>query len=191
MMETTLHIKNMVCNRCILVVEQLLERLDIPYENVVLGKVNISSGAFDDNKLRIISEELKKLGFELIDSHKGKLIEKIKKTVINKIHYGELDDNNLSWSGIISEELNYDYNYLSRLFSSTESITIEHYIINQKIEKAKELIVYDELSLSQIADKLGYSSVAHLSGQFKKVTGMTPSDFKKLGNSLRKPLDEV
>jgi AraC-like DNA-binding protein len=174
-----------------MVVENLLNKLEIPYEKVILGKVEMESDLIDDEKLKIIRVELERLGFELIDSHKGKLIEQIKTIVIERIHFGNLEENNFSWSDLISDELHYDYKYLSRLFSSTESVTIEHYIINQKIEKAKELIAYDELTLSQIAYKLGYSSVAHLSGQFKKVTGMTPSEFKKLGTSLRKPLDEV
>lgn len=187
----SLHIKNMVCKRCMMVVEQLFSSLGLPCKKVTLGKVDIDLDLIDEQKLKQLQQELHKLGFELIDSHKGKLIEQIKNIIIERIHYGDLEDNNFSWSDLISDELHYDYKYLSSLFSATESVTIEHYIINQKIEKTKELIVYDELTLSQIAYKLGYSSVAHLSGQFKKVTGMTPREFKKLGSYLRKPLDEV
>ncbi len=190
-MKTTLHIRNMVCNRCIMAVEELFKGLDIPCGKITLGKVDVDAESIDEEKLKLIRVELDKLGFELIDSHKGKLIEKIKNIVVERIHYGDMEDNDFSWSALIANELHYDYKYLSRLFSSMESVTIEHYIISQKIEKAKELIVYDELTLSQIAYKLGYSSVAHLSGQFKKETGMNPTEFKKMGASLRKPLDKV
>lgn len=187
----TLHIRNMVCNRCVIAVEQMLAKLKIKYERVVLGEVEMDSVFLNDDNLKKIKIELEKLGFELIDNHKGKLIEQIKNIIILKIHHSTIGDKDFSWSKLIADELHYDYKYLSRLFSSAESVTIEHYIINQKIEKAKELIVYDELTLSQIAYDLGYSSVAHLSGQFKKVTGMNPSEFKKIGSFYRKPLDEV
>lgn len=190
-MVVSLHIKNMVCNRCIMAVEKLFNKLDIPVERVFMGRVEIRPSAINDMKLQTLRKELEKLGFELIDSRRHKLIEQIKNLIIERIHHGSIEENNSSWSDLISNELHYDYKYLSRLFSSSEGVTIEHYIINQKIEKVKELIVYDELTLSQISYKLGYSSVAHLSGQFKKVTGMNPSDFKKMGISQRKPLDEV
>lgn len=137
-----------------------------------------------------LSDALKKAGFELIDDKRSKVIEKIKTFIIDIIHYqNELPEKN--FSELISKYLNHDYSYLSNLFSESESITIEQYIINQRIEKTKELLIYDELSLSQIAFQLGYSSTAHLSNQFKKLTGLTPSQFKKMGIQSRKSLDDL
>jgi len=118
------------------------------------------------------------------------LIEKIKNIIIKQVHYND-DENRQNFSDILSNTLHKDYSYLSGLFSEVEGITIEKYVINQKIEKVKELIIYDQLSLSEIAFQLGYSSVAHLSTQFKKTTGLTPSHFKKVGNSKRNPLDKI
>jgi AraC-like DNA-binding protein len=131
-------------------------------------------------------------GFERIDDRKSRLIEAIKTKIIHLIHHEESLDRKLNWSTILSEELHLEYNYLSSLFSSVEGVTLEHYIISQKIERAKEFLFYDELNLTQIADRLGYSSVAHLSSQFKKVTGMTPSELKQTRKpSERKPLDSI
>ena len=118
------------------------------------------------------------------------LIEKIKNIIIQQVHHTQ-DEQHYNLSNILSKSLHKDYSYLSSLFSEVEGITIEKYLINQKIEKVKELIIYDELSLSEIAYKLSYSSVAHLSNQFKKITGLTPSHFKQVGRNKRKPLDKV
>jgi AraC-like DNA-binding protein len=137
-----------------------------------------------------LKESLTGVGFELIDDKKSRTIEKIKNLIINLIHYPE-ETQSLKYSEYLSRELHHDYSSLSRLFSEVEGITIEHYIITQKIEKVKELLTYDELSLSQIADVMEYSSVAHLSAQFKKTTGMTPTRFKDLHRGLRKPLDKI
>lgn len=186
-----LHIRNMVCNRCIAAVEQVFEELKLKDVRVSMGVATIEEKQLTATKEAQLKAKLTALGFELIDDKKSKLIESIKNIIIKKIHHEDLSEQNLAWSGIISKELNYEYKYLSRLFSSVEGITIEQYIILQKTEKVKELIVYDELTLSEIAWKLGYSSVAHLSNQFKKVTGMPPKDFKRIGTQRRKPLDEV
>lgn len=189
-MTSTLHIKNMVCNRCIRVVQEALENLGLTLKNIKLGEVEL----YEDEKnldYKIISQVLKVNGFELLDDKKSRLIEKIKNTVIELIHQQDEVKYNINFSDLLQEKLNVDYHYLSALFSSTVGITIEKYIILQKIERVKEYIKYNELTLSQIAYQTGYSSVSHLSSQFKKVTGLTPSEFKKLKGDLRKPLDKI
>jgi AraC family transcriptional regulator len=184
-----LYIKNMVCNRCILVVEQELQKLDIESCKVTLGEVE-TTGVPAKEKLEQLEKNLYALGFEMLDNSKQQLIEKIKNIIIQQVHHTQ-EENNHNFSDILSKSLHKDYSYLSSLFSEVEGITIEKYIIHQKIEKVKELIIYDELNLSEIAYKLGYSSVAHLSTQFKKVTGLTPTHFKTVGQNRRKPLDKV
>lgn len=185
-----LYIKNMVCNRCILVVQQELDKLYIDSCKVTLGEVETTVEVQKD-KLNRLEQNLAALGFEMLDDAKQKLIEKMKNIIIQKIHHVRDDEEHHNFSEILSKALYKDYSYLSSLFSEVEGITIEKYIINQKIEKVKELIIYDELSLSEIAYKLGYSSVAHLSNQFKKVTGLTPSHFRQVGQNKRKPLDQI
>ncbi|WP_207493762.1 helix-turn-helix domain-containing protein [Aridibaculum aurantiacum] len=184
-----LYIKNMVCNRCINVVEQELQKLQIGSCKVTLGEVETSE-VLPKEKIEQLEKNLQVYGFELLDNSKQQLIEKIKNIIIQQVHYKQ-DGNNLNFSDILSKSLHKDYSYLSSLFSEVEGITIEKYLINQKIEKVKELIIYDELSLSEIAYQLGYSSIAHLSSQFKKVTGLTPTHFKKVGQNKRKPLDGI
>ncbi|WP_147205262.1 helix-turn-helix domain-containing protein [Segetibacter aerophilus] len=179
----------MVCNRCILVVKQELEKLNIESRTVSLGEVE-TENELPKETVEQLAHNLASLGFELLDNSKQQLIEKIKNIVINQVHHSE-EASNHNFSEVLSNALHKDYSYLSSLFSEVEGVTIEKYIINQKIEKVKELIIYDELSLSEIAYKLNYSSVAHLSNQFKKVTGLTPSHFKKVGEQKRKPLDKV
>ncbi len=179
----------MVCSRCILVVRQELDKLNIQYKDVALGEVEADDETLKE-QIQQFSSNLNGLGFELLDDSRQQLIEKIKNTIIKHVHYNE-DDNLHTFSAILSERLHRDYSYLSSLFSEVEGTTIEKYIINQKIEKVKELIIYDQLNLSEIAYKLGYSSVAHLSAQFKKVTGLTPSHFKQVGQNKRKPLDKI
>jgi AraC family transcriptional regulator len=190
---TTLHIKNMVCNRCIMVVKQELEKQGLHPEKVTLGEAVITEDHLTEAQLNILDSALLNLGFERIDDRKARLIESIKNKIIQMIHHSEKLNLKLNWSDVLSEEMHYEYNYLSNLFSSVEGITLEQYIIRQKIEKVKELLFYDELNLSQIADRLGYSSVAHLSAQFKKITGFTPSELKKSRqmDQARKPLDSV
>ncbi|HRE65683.1 MAG TPA: helix-turn-helix transcriptional regulator [Cyclobacteriaceae bacterium] len=189
----TLYIKNMVCNRCILVVQQELEKQGLHPQKVSLGEVSLEESHLDDTQLSRLDTSLVTLGFERIDDRKARLIESIKNIVIQKIHRAESVNLKFNWSTMLSEELNVDYNLLSNLFSSVEGITLEQYIIRQKIERVKELIFYDELNFSEIADRLGYSSVAHLSAQFKKVTGFTPSELKKSRDidQKRKPLDNI
>jgi len=190
MNSTTLHIKNMVCNRCIKVVKDEFTNLNLNISEIELGKVIVAS-QLTQVKIEEVRNALDENGFELIDDKKSKLIERIKTITIERIHYSESVFESLNTSKYLSKELGHDYSYLSNLFSSVEGITIEKYIINQKIEKVKELLVYDELTLNEISYQLGYSSVQHLSNQFKKITGLTPSHFKKLKGNKRKPLDEV
>lgn len=184
-----LYVKNMVCDRCILVVQQELQKLNIDSCKVTLGEVETTNALLRE-KLEQLEKNLDTLGFELLDDSKQQLIEKIKNVIIQQVHHSQ-EENHYNFSEILSKTLHKDYSYLSSLFSEVEGVTIEKYIINQKTEKVKELIIYDELSLSQIAYKLGYSSVAHLSNQFKKVTGLTPSHFKQVGKNKRKPIDKI
>ncbi len=184
-----LYVKNMVCNRCILVVKQELEKLNIESRSITLGEVETKAG-LSTEKMQQLGNNLAALGFELLDNSRQQLIEKIKNIIIQEVHHND-EENHHNYSQILSKALYKDYSYLSSLFSEVEGITIEKYIINQKIEKVKELIIYDELNLSEIAFKLGYSSVSHLSNQFKKVTGLTPSYFKQVGQNKRKPIDKI
>ena len=186
---TTLFIKNMVCNRCIMVVQNELDKLRLDVKNIKLGEVTLGKELTDEQK-KNFEEVLTSLGFELIDDKKSRIIEKIKNIIIELVHHQDNDTKN-NLSDVLSSKLHHDYNYLSNLFSEIENTTIEKYFIAQKIEKVKELLVYDELSLSEIAFRLNYSSVAYLSNQFKKVTGLTPSHFKQIREDKRKPLDEV
>jgi AraC family transcriptional regulator len=190
---TTLYIKNMVCNRCIAAVKQELERQGLHPERVSLGEAIIKEDQFTETQRTKLDAALISLGFERIDDRKARLIEAIKNKAIQLIHQPDKLSLKLNWSSILAEELHYEYSYLSSLFSSVEGITLEQYIIRQKIERVKELLFYDELTLSEIADRLGYSSVAHLSSQFKKVTGFTPSELKRTReiDRNRKPLDSV
>ncbi len=184
-----LHIKNMVCNRCIMVVTSELEKLGHALVSVELGKIVFKNDLSKSDKL-IIGQKLQSYGFEILDDANSKTIEKIKTLLIDLVHY----KNNLlklTLSDYLSQELHQDYSKLSNLFSNVEGISIERYFIHLKIEKVKEFIVYDELTLSEIAAVLNYSSVAHLSNQFKKVTGFSPSYFKKLKTIQRKELDQL
>ncbi len=180
----------MVCHRCKLVVKQTLEEVGLHPVDVQLGEVQVKED-LPAEQLRQVESSLRKLGFELLDDKRQKLVERIKTAIIELIHSQNDQLSRANHSDYIAEQLNRDYGYLSSLFSEVEGITIEKYIINQKIERVKELLMYDELSLSQIADLLHYSSVQHLSNQFKKVTGLTPSHFKNLKDNKRKSLDEV
>jgi AraC family transcriptional regulator len=189
----TLYVKNMVCNRCIQAVRNVLEKHNLHPERVLLGEVQLKETSLTDPQLANLDAGLLNLGFERIDDRKARLIEAIKNKVIQKVHHDEKVDRRFNWSKVLADELHYDYNYISNLFSSVEGITLEQYIIRQKIEKVKELLFYDELNLSEIAHRLGYSSVAHLSSQFKKITGLTPSELKKARttDNARKSLDSV
>ena len=185
----TIFIKNMVCDRCIMVVQNELEKLGLDAKNIKLGEVILSKEITSLEKENL-SKTLEPLGFEVIDDKKGRIIEKIKNIIIDLVHHQD-SDVKTNLSDVLSDKLHHDYNYLSNLFSEVEGTTIQKYFIAQKVEKVKELLVYDELSLSEIANRLNYSSVAYLSNQFKKVTGLTPSHFKQIKEDKRKPLDKV
>ena len=186
-----LYIKNMVCDRCIMVVKEQLNTVGLDYRNIQLGEVELKEEPAP-GKLAEFDQLLSGLGFELLDDRKAAMVNQIKSTIIKLIHNSDNEELNKKTSVILSEKIGKDYHFLSGLFSATEGVTIEKYIILQRIERAKELIMYNELSLNEIADSLGYSSVQHLSQQFKKITGMTPSQFKLLKeDSQRKPLDKV
>ena len=184
-----LFIRNMVCNRCIKVVKEELEKLNYTITNISLGEVEIKESP-NTNDIISIRKVLEENDFELIEDKSAQIIEEIKTTIINYIHHTE-SDLNLNVSKLIENKFEKDYSYLSNLFSTTENITIEHYYIMQKIEKVKELLKYGELTLSEIAYKLGYNSVNHLSSQFKKNTGMNASEFKKNTSLKRKSLDKI
>jgi len=191
MSSTMLLVKNMVCHRCILAVEDILRTEDIPFQKVIFGEIHLPAEISPDQKDRL-TNKFNVVGFELIDNHSKALIEKIKQLVINRAR-NEVDEKEgkIKLSYYLSDKVNHEYTYLSSLFSSVEGRTIENYFIEQRIEKAKELLIYDQLTLSQIAFDLEYSSVAHLSTQFKKITGLTPSYFKEIGTSKRKSLDNI
>jgi AraC-like DNA-binding protein len=181
-------IKNMVCARCMMAVSQLLANMGIEPLKVSLGDVELRH-PLSAGQTAEFSGKLRDLGFELLDSRKHKQIEKIKNALIGLIQDGEIEEH-FSLSAFIGTLLHREYSQVSRLFSEVEGITMEQFFILQKIEKVKEWLVYDEFTLSEIAWKLGYSSVAHLSAQFKRVTGLTPSAFRKMGGH-RKPLDHI
>jgi AraC-type DNA-binding domain-containing proteins len=172
-----------------MVVKKELEALGYMPTNVVLGEVDLGRRISDDEK-NAINTHLQTFGFELIDDKKSQLIGQIKAAIVDVVHHQQ-NDLKLNLSDYLKQKIQHDYTYLSNLFSEVEGTTIEKYFIAQKIEKVKELLVYDELTLSEIAFQLSYSSVAHLSSQFKKVTGLTPSHFKEIKAYKRKPLDEV
>lgn len=188
-MHQSLIIKNMVCPRCIEAVKAVFSELSIPTSNVVLGSVHIDTNLNATEK-ETLKTKLAARGFELLDDKQTQLINEIKSVIVNEIHY-QKEAAAFNFSTLLSQKLNYDYAYLSRLFSSVEGRTIERFVMAQKIEKVKELLMYDELTLSQIAFQMHYSSTAHLSAQFKKVTGMSPTAFKKLQQPERSFLDEV
>jgi AraC-like DNA-binding protein len=184
-----IYIKNMVCSRCKMVVKNELEKIGLHPVSVELGEVELSA---IPTKIETeqLSNHLKQFGFEVIDNKKSRIIEQIKNIIVNIVHHSN-DEINVNLSELLSSQLHYDYSYLSNLFSEVEGTTIEKYFIAQKIEKVKELLVYDELSLSEIAHQLDYSSVAYLSAQFKKVTGLTPTFYKSLKEHKRQSIEEL
>jgi len=182
-------IKNMVCPRCIMSVQQILKENKLQPKNVQLGEVELLIDA-TKSQLQRLSDDLEKVGFELLDDQKTRIIEKIKTLLIEKVQKGDIEEH-FSIQKFLSKKILKDYSSLSKLFSEVEGVTIEQFFILQKIEKTKEWLTYNELSLSEIALNLGYSSTQHLSSQFKKLTGMTPTAFKSLGISLRKTIDKI
>jgi len=187
--QNKIFIKNMVCQRCVMTVENIFKDLSIPVNKVSLGEVELVEKAAN-TELNNIQKALNHVGFELIDTRVNKIIEDIKQAVMEYLALG-MDSQNLKLSSFITNKIPYDYSYLSDLFSSIEGKTIEQFFILQRIEKVKELLVYDQLSLTEISYQTGFSSIHHLSSQFKKVTGLTPSHFKKIGIEKRKSLDKV
>src|SRR5688500_9880953 len=179
----------MVSLRCKMIVRSELENLGLKAIIIELGEVEIP-GSLAPKLRQELKSALERFGFELLEDKKSILIEKIKNIIVEMVHYSE-EPQILNFSSYLSEKLNYDYNYLSNLFSEVKGITIEHYIIAHKIERAKELLIYNELTLTEIADKLHYSSVVHLSNQFKKVTGLTPSFFKKMKHQRHITLENL
>lgn len=180
----------MVCDRCILVVKQQLEHMDLQVAEISLGTAVVSPDP-SESKLSEIASSLNILGFELMEKDKDKLIERMRNVIIELIHHSDSPELHVNFSQALTERLHKDYNYLSRLFSDSEGITVEKFIIQQKIEKVKELLQYGELNLNEIAWKMGYSSNSHLSNQFKAVTGQSPREFKATEVNKRKPLDKV
>jgi AraC-like DNA-binding protein len=185
-----LYIKNMVCQRCKMAVQLEVEKAGWKLTDIELGEITIREEP-DRVSLEKFDRALHHLGFELIDDRKSRIIEKIKNTIVELVHHRQDQRQKFNLSVILSEKLHYDYTYLSNLFSEVEGSTIEKFLIAQRIEKAKELLVYDEKNLSQIADELGYSSVAHLSAQFKKSTGLTPTFYKSLKAHKRRNIEEL
>ena len=179
----------MVCIRCQMVVKAELEKIGLQYTYVKIGEADII-GDVQPGQLKQLGAALKKSGLLLMDDKKSVLVEKIKSAIIELVHYTE-EQIKVNLSDYLSQKLNYDYTYLANLFSEVKGTTIEKFYLTHKIEKVKELIVYDELNLSEIAYKMHYSSVAHLSNQFKKYTGLTPTHFKMLKNKRRETLEDV
>ncbi|MNK01853.1 Transposon Tn10 TetD protein [compost metagenome] len=184
-----LYIKNMVCSRCKMVVRNVFGEAGIVPLNIELGEVELKEEPAAA-QLEQLSTKLQELGFEIIDDRKSKVIEQIKNAIITLVHHSE-EAPKMNLSDILTEKLNYDYTYLSNLFSEVEGLTIEKYLIAQRVEKVKELLRYDQLTLSQIADQLGYSSVAYLSNQFKKQTGLSPSFYKSQKENHRRNIEEL
>ena len=184
-----LQIKNMVCPRCLSSVRSVLNDLGLIYKRVELGKVELAIDLSEDQKTKL-SAELEARGFELLNSEDSKIVSAIKSIVIDKVHYSDYNAN-LNLSDELSNKMHTNYSKLSKTFSRVEGITIEQFLLQQRIEKVKELLSYKEKSISEIAFDLGYSSTAHLSTQFKKITGMSPSQFKKLTNNPRRSLDDI
>lgn len=178
----------MVCGRCIKSVTEIFKKSGATPFHIELGGVLLKN-QLDESQLNDVKKALLAEGFELLDNSKASLVEEVKNLIVKLVHYGDLEAMKEKLSTYLSAHLHKDYNYLSNLFSSVENNTIEQFFILQKIEKVKEWLVYDELTLSEMAFRLGYSSVAHLSSQFKKVTGFTPGRFRKLKDHHRKPID--
>lgn len=184
-----LYVKNMACESCKIFVQDALHELDIATVKVGLGEIETQHDVSNDDK-RKLNTKIKEAGLELLEKKSGVLIEKIRKVILDYVYRTE-EQPNLKFSVLLSEKLNLDYGYLANFFSEVEATTIEQYIIALKVERIKELILFNELTLTQISYKLNYSSVAHLSSQFKKVTGLTPTHFKRLKDKRRITIQEL
>lgn len=185
-----LNIKNMVCPRCIMAVDAIIRGMGLHPVHISLGLVTLSEKELTKADRHKLDTALRQIGFELLDEARGKLTEKIKTVIVNKIFHDEVQNEKVNWSAYLADKCAHAYGHLSAVFSEEEHVTIEQFIIGQKIERVKELLSYNELNLNEIAWKMGYSSAAHLSTQFKQVTGQSPSAYKKAGIS-RKPIGET
>lgn len=187
--EKVLIIKNMVCPRCIMAVEDILKKHGFTVNKIELGKAVVQGD--DSISLAVVNNKLEEYGFELIQNKNQQLVEQVKTLLVSYVQQLQESEESPKLSDYLAKELHQNYSSLSSAFSESEDITIEKYLIHLKIERVKELLSYGEFTLSEIAYKLNYSSVAHLSNQFKKVTGMSPTDYKKARDSFRKPLDGI
>lgn len=184
-----LHIKNMVCPRCITSVKNILEELNLFFDKVELGEVVLNE-TLSANQIAALKDKLANTGFELLEDKKDKIVESVKTHILQLVKNPDFS-HSTKLSSFLSKEIGYDYSHISSLFTESQNINIEKYVILQKIEYVKELLSYNELTLSEIADKLNYSSLAALSGQFKSITGTTPSAYKQQKNLERKSLDNL
>jgi len=184
-----LYIKYMVSNRCKIVVKEELQKLGLHFMLVDLGEVEIME-TITINQREQLKAALLVSGLELMDNKKAVLIEKIKNVIVEMVHHSD-EIIKMNFSTYLSEKLSHDYTYLANLFSEVQGTTIEQFLISHKIERIKELIIYGELNITEIAWKMNYSSVAHLSNQFKKMTGLSPSHFKNMKDKRRSPLEEI
>ena len=186
-----LFVKNMVCQRCILAVEDVLRNSSVPFQQVITGEIHLQESILQP-QTDLLAASLAKIGLELINNKASGTIEKTKQLVIKKARNEVVEKEiKMKLSAYLLQYLHHEYTYLSSFFSSVEGRTIENYFIEQRIEKVKELLVYKEMTVSEIAFDMEYSSVAHLSSQFKKITGLTPSHFKQVGSQKRKLLDKI
>jgi AraC-like DNA-binding protein len=184
-----LYVKNMACLSCKVFVKDALQEMDIHTVKVELGEIETKEEVSDEEKQQL-NKLIKKVGLELLESKQGVLIEKIRKIIVDYVYHSE-EKEIINFSDLLSQKLNYSYSYLANFFSEVEATTIEQYVIALKIERIKELIIFGEDTLTEIADKMHYSSVAHLSAQFKKVTGLTPSHFKELKKKRRIAIQDI
>ena len=179
----------MVSNRCKMVVKEILKELDLHFMVVELGEVDVMETLTSEQRQHL-REQLEEAGLELMDDKRAVLIEKIKNIIIQMVHHSS-EVIKVNFSDYLSEKLNHNYTYLANLFSGVQGTTIEQYIISHKVERIKELIAYGEHNITEIAYQMNYSSVAHLSSQFKKVTGLSPSHFKQMKNKVRNALEDI
>lgn len=175
----------MVCVRCEMLVKSELKKMDIPFKSVKSGEIDIIKDDISNEEIKTLHLSLEKLGLELLDDKKSIIVEKIINVINELVNYDGLKLK-INLSDYLKEKLKYDYAYLSRLFAEVKGITIEHFFIAYRIERAKELLIYDDMSLAEIADKLHFSDASHLCNQFKKSTGLTPSYFRQLKNNKNK-----
>lgn len=184
-----LYVKNMACLSCKVFVKDALLEMDIHSVKVELGEIETKEEVSDEEKQQL-NKLIKKVGLELLESKHGILIEKIRKIIVDYVYHSE-EKEIINFSDLLSQKLNYSYSYLANFFSEVQATTIEQYVIAMKIERIKELIIFGEDTLTEIADKMHYSSVAHLSAQFKKVTGLTPSHFRELKKKRRIAIQDL